>query len=1072
MVAYENVVSISERSSKRELTRRSKRDQLEVDLSRALEQFAVGGSNCEAKLRELSQEIINRCPLLQVDHKASVGADDIQLHLSYLINRRLERPPSSAALARRRPEVGRPRLLQRGPSAAQGRTSTRPRDANQAAGDVYGWLLSLESLATPDEATNSDLDDFLAALDLHLAQAEEPARDPAGSTRTPIGEQLEIQLEGLYGDEAERKQSIGRLRRLGRDSNEALWAISSNRLLLSALLRTLRDSSSRHGYISEAILFLLLRLTAFEDVHWRGVLGWASVDEPMDLLRILVDLVEEQSRGLNKLNDLQSILGQFHYSNALLFLLLNLLHLDQSGLVQVGQSQQRQATKLRLVQQYGQRIADSLIGLLAVCAKFLSMDLRRQPSSRLGARLTVILDATVQALSHFVIFKEFVSRIRGPKSAQPLVEFLTSLLNTLQLSRPGSGQQLDQQLLVRDQSTLNEIYLLEVALLRLTNNLLFEPKLRARLTKKNLTLKCVLRNLVVFLASRRSNSLQPFSRSAVLLVPLKCLHELSCSSQIRDELFKSKIIIKCLFEYLLSSATDLKGSLAELLAGAANKSAATKNIATTRDQTEPEAQSGPARGARLREPDQDQEQVVLLEPSDASHYIVGLWLNLSAQRAAPFYQSTELELTEPLVDYIELSLGNLHTFLRLSSLLAERSGAKQIPKQQQLSLKEIHLMIYIHSKLLRNLTQFLDFKSTGGPSLETYSKWMERLAEAAVETLQATTSGRRPEVGPICVEALATLRNLLMISSIIERQEPIGKQLNDRLLEMLFCQTHYHQQAENDDLLLVAINLLGTLATSCELCPNFSAASESKLGQKVIETISFVLDAKCSDFEMLISCLFTLKKLANHSSFLVQLVPTDAEDQQQVATDPGRLIDRLCLLLVHGDVQVVKLATGILNSLKQFEEQQSLQDSIISRQRFVHYNNRWLGAIRANREDLTGGRGERQLEVADFRLAGDEDLEEEDLEDGEGQLSLLGGNEISQLRAFNSSAKPQVVADLRKRSKEGQLSDEEEEEEEEDEEEEEGGSSSGEPDLNVIDANSMIRHLTDRKEFRSELLRR
>lgn len=1093
VVTYEILAVVTDSQRGHELTKRTKRDQLLINISaldnlneRSLKKTA-GGTALD--LRQLSADIIKKCPMLEQRNEAQ-ALEDIQLHLLYLLNRKRSQlfqaesdpdRPSSVASSRLKPaspSANRSRLSSARQRSARlqldgRRLSLSSRNENSSSLDVYASLCERELKNGGGWWANSYVDqdelveEFLEQFDGYLMKAEAALQTKKAPHQDPILD-IESQIEGLYGELEEKLAAMVGIRRQVQD-DQSLTSLQPNRLLISAMLRTLQDSDSRDSTLAGSILFCLVRFSRFEDIYERVF----NQGEPIDMIRVVVELLEEHVMLATRADELRLILDNFYLLNALLVITNNSINLDLHS--------KSEKFRSKLIQQHGKRVANILVGLFVLISHHLARDVRNQSANKYE-RLTLVLAELIRLSQSLVVFREFVNLLKV--KAQTLVESVISCLNTLQLcwpvsgatqqapTQPGKQQQQrqatdeQQQFLVKDQLILCEIYGLEMDLLKLANSLMYDSRFKLRFIRKNLLLKCVLRNLVVFLASsRRSNTLAPFDRSSVLLVPFKCLYELSCQDSIKAELYKSKIITKCLFEYLLSTTADFKTLLDSLALSARQDKSA----------LEYGHESRPI-------PDEDQ---ISLEPNQATHYILATWVNLSAKKSAPFFgPEVGKELSEPLADYMDLAAMNLATFIAKS-----RKGTNELARMSQ-SYRDAELIVYIHAKLLRNLTQHLSFLQKE-PIIwvSSYARWLEQLARSLHQLLPlvALDTGSNQTTIALTVECVGTITNLLMGSNSGQLSGELPavpaldwpKELASILALLLEINLSAASNAdgENDDLLLVSVNLLGALAKCREICNELKGVIWS-----IVAICNFILEKKSIDMEMTISCLFTLSQLVNHSTFL-QAIGGSLEDERQEAT---LLVDHLSSLMMHSDMGTSKLASLILNTLKQFEEQRSLSDSVACKRRFVCYNEKWLNAIRANRDqpntngdpheqDLNSapldrpGRSERELDMVDVF----DQLQTVSNEESSSAFSASSSNRSSNMlddSAPTIAARLEGVDVIERDNNESENENEPAGEVEDEEDEEETFS---EPDLNVIDANSMIKHLTYRREFRSEqMLRR
>lgn len=1077
VVTYETLAVIKDEPAGRELGPRTKRDQFLINIS-AFDN--VNEKTSPVNMRQLSEEILAKYPVLAEAHNRIETLEEIQLNLLYLFNRKQaqlsqpSRPLSSASM----------RLKSGVPSARSGRNSsanvrTKESAIQNSAKRVDSPMEVYQSYherelgiaRRQDFLDHERLDEFVAHLDEHLLVGEDQlALDSVARGQM---ETIETQLEDLYGEPAERRRSIAIIRQFVRDDAK-LISVSSNRLLVCATLRILRDSGGdRDLPMSESILYCLIRFTAFEDVFNSMAFSEAanSADsngggETLDLVRVIVDLLDDQIRWLatNCEHQPKLLSSNAYYTNSLLVVLSNLLRLDHTD--------GRHRLKRKLLQlQNGPKLSQILTSSLSLLAKHLPRDIRT--SNKLQERITVTLAEVLGICKQLSVFKQFLSLLRDAPTIQVLVDSLVTILNCLQLSRPGSGSSQLQQVLVNDRATLAKVYELELESMSLINNLIFDSKFRDRLARKSLTLKCVLRSLVVFLASsRKSNSLGPFSRSLVLLAPLKCLYELSCSEAIKRELFESRVIMRCLLEYLLISSLDL-GSSTESWR---------QDLEKGRGLDDEE----PARwwiwDGDLKLNDGDQ---IVLSAQDAGQFIVSLWCNLSVGHEAPIYKRTDdrdEEASRLLVDYIKSAVQNLDAFISLVLGRGRRQARQQRPLE---SLRDLHLMNYLHAKLIRNFSQFLDpanFRQSLDPLLTT------------VDTV--LNSG--PQVDtfvPLLVESLASVTNVIEASSseyqgeMLPKVAPIVVKLFGDKRSLIDCSSQSGSEIENDDLLLVAINSLSTLARQHEICPHLKPIAGQLIG-----TINSILELRASDTQMLISVLFCFDQLMRHASFLEHfgaLLDESSRDHGHGSSKRSpahQLIEQLSTLVLHPDPFLVKLADQITNKLKQFEESRSLADSITSQKRFESYNSKWLHAIRTHREDpsdedspavelnfnlgahaegidqigvVDNNVNEQQLEFDDYRQL--RTINVDDLARTNSRLTSSSSMSQSSSRRLASSSicRPRHDEDEQVHSDDEDCEQAEEDEDDYDDDED----TFSEPDVNVIDSMSTIGHLKSRREL-------
>lgn len=1057
-------MSTIESSTKREIARRNKRDQLQINISALdnLKEDDLKADKLAINLQELSTQIINKCPLLMSERS---NLEDIQLHLLYLINRRQSqilttsgndelvqnnriRPPSSASSRIKSAQLSK--IGSRNSRRSSLAVSTEDHFHETNIGDYYCYLHAKQS---SDEAQNVDsvIEDYLNQFDEYLTLMEQLKVKNLVIEGEKI-EKIDLYLEGLYGESDERFISMLLIRKLAKDDFN-LSKICLNKLLTCAMFRTLRESKGKDQNLSELILYCLIRFTCFMDSYYQVFVN----NDQVDFIKIIIEFLVDHLKSLkaNQSQELKLLQDQYYYTNSFLIIIINLLKLDSNVELSI---------KNRILKQNGQIFLNTLLEIFKLNTKYVTRDIRfiSKPERFVNTQSKIVF-----ILTQLMNFKEFINLFRAEH--QSIFSSIVGLLNVLQLSRPGSGaSNSDTSRVVSDKQLLNELFELEIDIFRLVNNLIFDHKLKSKFIKKNL-LKCVLRNLVVFLASRKLNTLKPFDKSPVLVIPFKCLYELSCSNIIKAELYKSKIILKCLLEYLLSCAIDLKPALELKYTNYQLQESLSSSAATKQDEP----------------PDQ-----IIINPTTASHYIISIWINLSFKNEATIY-ADDLELQDLVYEYIDLAINNLKTFL-----IQVHALPTSINK-----LKREHSMIYLHSKLLRNISQFFEFKEPlQVTSVEYYNRWTQKMIESSSELLYICRNDEN--LIPITVESLATLNNLLTKikwapsdnddekkeeeNNELESLDKVTRVLPQRklppqislLFERLFELNFNNLNLDNDDLLLVLVIFMGNVAKNWEICDILN----EKICSKILKSCNFILDNKTTDYEMMIHTLYTLAQFIKHSAFLQKLklyLPNDGEkvDRPIAGDELDHLMDRFASLTLHGNATISKFAILLMDRLRHLDGEQ--QGSIFEK-RFSAYNSKWLDAMKASREGLLGTSMNLEhhqtradtftrMSEEDELLNGDDGDEFEQLKaiGEEGNLSERTTSTASSTKAgslYSGSKKENNENKYEDRGGDGDNNNNDDDELDEDDEELEG------PDLNVIDQNSMIKHLTTRREFRSKCL--
>lgn len=1134
VVTYEILVSIVDAASGKELSRRNKRAQLLIHIK----EFDQLESNpAKVDLGRISLDIIKKCPLLLSSSSSeSQNLDDIQLHLLYLINRRQSsllarnqdhsRPASALSSARpgSRLQSGRQQ-----PSISRQLIAGEDGDA-----DIYSFVRAREA---KNQACCLDLAKFDEQFNAHLDSIEATHQELSSKINTALANEqakIDIYLEGLYGDRTEQFLSLAIIRRLcgctsriGADAEEStnvrLIDVASNRLLICAMMRNLRDASSVPDECGarEFILACLMRMTTYEQVYLATFESSHSTEESsterelsgssIDVIKILGDLLAEhikchsgssQQQEQPLIKTATATANKYIYLSAILVVLINLLKISKDN-----------SDRLRLEQRFLASPQDSsrILGLvLSDLFQLNAKDLMRE-IRLMGKPLEVIqlLNANIILLRQLSCLREFIQRIRRKNQ---LFDSLVNLLNCVQLSRPGSGNPAaaaTRACLIRDKQTLNELYHLELNLLMLVNNLVLDSRIKVKLIKRKL-LKPVLRNLVIFFATTNSNETtlrrSETAASIILMVPFRGLYELSCDKSVRLELFKSKIIMKCLLEYLLSSLTDVQFSAG---GGGGGRSISKPTTASTMD-----------------------DGSISIEPANVGHYILSVWINLSSLGEAPIFQTSPMvdqELSDLLAEYVDSALDKLH------SLLPQMLSPINDDDDDSLTNPVDHNLIYLHLKLLRNCSQFMRFAYDD--ELEFYRRCLIRLSE-----LCGILFDSLPNTGQqksYLIECLACLSNLVAAKppaadSSYEEQEakmekmplPLASMFG-KLLRMR-CEDFVGE--EDDDLLLVSIQLIGFMAHKFDICHpppsingesdtaaaaamNQEISSDQKFNATILRACNFVLDSKLADHELIMHTLYSLSQLMNHSHFLKTLlsathtnrghievlsVDDEAERESNLSSLAELLVDRLANLVHSGaGSSISRLALELLNLFRQLEQQTSIESSFVHKIRFANYNSKWLAAIQASREALElppasfaaapasarGGRfsarndrvaaGREPASDAASWFGGDGELlfgqQYDDQEEDDHDQDDFVEDTIVGKRLFNGQQLPAMLEEEKEDEDDGDDADADDDDDEEDDGVGSDSASSEAPDLNVIDPNSMIKHLSSRRQLRQQM---
>lgn len=959
VVSYEIQVSLYERTgSQREISKRTKRDQHLILLNSLKSEDFNQADNDKIGhlLAELSERILNKCPLLAASNQT---VDDIRPHLLYLISRRQSQVSSSCADEPRPPSSASQRLQlatstheqnqrTRRFSAGSARRSTSRLSNQQVQPTATGGVDTYSALLTDERR---DTPWSLASVKAHLLEVDSHLDALVGHTSgqaTPVPKlDADQQLDGLYGDWTEKLAALVSLVRLSRDDDN-LMRLSSSRLLTCALLRTLRDSSlqvssSSHGdqveQVRLSILLLIARVTSFTDTYQLAFGRSETETQQSELTKELASLLASviPSDLIAPTSGQLPVFNQIYGStlNLALIIVHNLFKLAQlergekllASLVGELISKRILATTdgLLFEQSLPPTTGCGLLSQLEWLTKSLIRDLRLQNKT---SRKLVLLSRLLSLLKQISIYREFVGTCAR---AGRLADVLVELLAALQLSRPVGRQQLHNSggnskgSNLLDVGQASELLCLELELFGFINNLLLDKRLKAKLLRKNL-LKYTLRSLVVFLAHLQAdgsgsvggadgtgsslepqpgvksfqiaNALARFGHSQILLAPFKCLYELTCLDQVRLELLKSRIVIKCLLDYLQSASSLLLESVRECAAGlAARKTTAACRTAAGNSSTDLQLDSATI---------------------GASEYILCIWINLSARHVIPSDFHEDL-----LSDCIQLASDCLSAF--------------------RPSCPNWHL-VYLQAKLLRNLAgQAATLADTGGTLAE-------RLASLTKESLEAPHTGYL-----LACEFLWAISGQL--KSSCSRGQPASRielELVNCLLETIDWRGDRSTKAgadeQEDDLLLAATVYLHRLASCKEIC-----SSARNLSWPMLEAVE--RRQGFTDRQLLLNWLYLLRRLMNHRQFLRTMPRTVAlvdrltclmldfsiAGSEEVGALASEILEQFC--------QLERLANRA-------EDNSSPAGRLgVDERRFLAYNEKWLSAIRASGRDAAGGAG-------------------------------------------------------------------------------------------------------------------
>jgi len=329
---------------------------------------------------------------------------------------------------------------------------------------------------------------------------------------------------------------------------------------------------------------------------------------------------------------------------------------------------------------------------------------------------------------------------------------------------------------------------------------------------------------------------------------------------------------------------------------------------------------------------------ILLEPNRYEHYLLALWLNLSARKLS-LDDSSWGEMENYFETFFRIIDGDrLRPWLELSD-----DQRKQFD------------VIYLHAKLVRNMTQFFEPQDSDHTIviLNYTSSWQTVLIGNISILLKQENS---PLGRAILVEFVAIVTNFLEKIDLYPHEERPVEMYSKNLIELGgllesllkgYLKDMASMNAEDDDLLLVITLFVGTLSKQMEICHQLNVTRD--LFDKLIELNLFIYNSRSTDPEMMVCCLFALSKLLNHSEFYDRFnreLPISTNGSEVDGSDCLKLIRKSSYMLLDGqNVPVNRLVNEILNKLKEHEEHSSLEDPLVGQIRFKHYNENWLEAL-------------------------------------------------------------------------------------------------------------------------------
>lgn len=1012
VLTYDLEIEVRERATHRNVDRRVKRDNFCILVS----ELDLEGDPLEPTNRidfdKLAHGVASKCPLLQqaLDSER-VKHQDIKLHLVYLANRKRQTASAaahaSAPASSTRSRSGTSRAASRSGSVL-GQDNRR---ATSYAGDVSSRQHYVTArLQTSEELVMSNLSDLYAYLNAGEVELQ---------LLTDARELRDTHIDPLYNTapSEELAASLELISSLASDKRN-LVHMAANRLLINGLLRILRAlANARQNHATadrKHLQTLLVICRILVSPEATGVLLRSSegnsTSQITNMFEVCIALLH-YCAGC-EINDIANAQGAATATQALVtnsILALNLTLFSKTNNLDDCESTAYGHVQASLRNEFSRNQRPQTSGglhkppTLACSMTKLFVSVTRQClSATKEEQLLLHLKQAMYCVRMWLSlsqYRDFIANLDLDAEFCASLDKLVCWSQDLQANSP------------------SERMYLEIELWRLVHNVCLDDRTRAILIDRcsPLTAKLMqhLMRAYSLLATSATteqqalvspttqvapSSLADADKSAALICVLRCLYWIVAETEhIQRHMVAIQRWIDCLMAYLISAALCLRDELS------IKRAARGYNESTE--------------GSSFRA-DNDLEVVhIAAHQSRASHYITALWMQL-----CDVMESNDDRLAAQLNIFIELSRDNL-------ALCAEQIEHSQTPENDdEFDTFSVQLITgYMHAKVLRCI-----LNKTSARLIESIGEWL--IADVAIVTEQFAVTTCRLRAIPVafCVECTGILTQLVEHSSDNANDEstmntkPDWGKLLDSLLGLLRLREY-----NDDDLLLAFSNLVATLARRREVCPwivgqipdsedRKEVHCEARLVGPMLSMFAHVLETRQSNIDLIIAMVFAFAQLTNHREFVRDIADCLSYDTASSNVDSGapkairRCIKQLVALMLHSEARLAKLATLLVDRLRQIEtemcaldlvqdDEVNLRDVVNESEsvyslRFAGYNATWTNAINAARSINDN---DKELDVYD-KSHGEEMFSNDDEDDDYDWRQLMTGGD-SELDATHSS---------------------------------------------------------------------
>lgn len=890
VVTYDVFVSIETTQEQTDVGRRSKRTQMQIKLkqldSEANRNFLSKSSGIE--LDKLCNSIIQSCPLLQTSRRSLVP--DIRQLITYLIKRSASQLLNSRnGISDATAKSGLPRQgsnLSIRTASALGSLrfdSAKSTLSNSSSAEKKFSITKMYKEAPSEESqsfcfNSKHLDEYLTELNNYLLQIEQ-YHDANSKGSFDVPNSIETCLEGLYDTGEEKSLSLTYIRQLANDKS-SLLDIATNDVMICALLRVIRDDINETESALK-ILYCFLKLTSYQQLY-DSLISQANNNE---LMTIVGELIENSLKQVQ--NKRQIDLQTYFYLRSILQLIINLLCIGNARIT---------VTKY-LLRQTKQQFCSLLVDCLDLNLN--EVIHKNSTVPEIDIKIIHLYRTVTSIMQEMSIYNDFIVQLRPLR--QKFAHNLVSLINSSQSTRSNNNLTKDNK-----QCFINNFFALEIEMMVTLGNFLYDNKIHNSLVSHNL-LKVTLTSAATFLSNFKSNSIKEFNKSLILTSSLKLLYELSCNKNIRFELYKSKVVFRCLMEYLFLVNSDINSAIEDWI----NNRRIDYNLMDDNQYHE-------------------QEDSFKLSDRRVDHIILSLLINLSC----------DWHVVDILADKIFVkTLGNIQELF--ADTLRLTLSSITISKGRKIHLEALFKNVYLLARFIRNLSDYLQIKPFIIVNLNT--KFTKNILQVGDDLLvNCDIEDKYQSV--IIVQHMFIINNYFKYvssfskitqSNELEDLNLIIESLTKNLAAKIVFINIRHEILDDDDLNLSLLNLFGTLTRIYDVCKVIGSIENNLTC--AFETI---FEFRTNDNDLILCSLYVLHGLICHRKFLINLS----------ATKPDRLIAQLMNFTFSTNTSISKLANIILDDVCFGTNEQQNTDAQIYR--FCAYNKKWLDIIQTSSEDL------------------------------------------------------------------------------------------------------------------------